>query len=492
MTRLLGTHSAERSEAPAPSVARGGNGLIFDRFSGLADQFENEMPPLVFTFIVGTYILIFISYLVFLTNPSFGISALMALDVYNLYSSPYINDQLFKVVGKLVVIGVIIGYNSFYLLLNGQNFVSMDRKTKKKYGATLFMVSIIINLIPMSLLIKKYHSAGLLEFTNDCKCKHGKPYNYCSTTAKSSCADCDTSIIFKVEEDTYCSLRKCLCSDGIPTTGIDCPSEFTKKCVSCNDGYDLQADFTCKLRECTCLGGTPAIGIDCPSEFTEKCVSCMEGYYFQTDFICKLRKCTCSDGTPATGIDCPSKFTKKCASCNVGYDLQADFTCKLRECTCPGGTPAIGIDCPSEFADQCVSCIDGYDLHTDFTCKLRECTCSDGTPATGIECTLGFIYYWDNIEKCVSCNDGYNLLTDFTCKLRECTCFGGVPKTGVDCPIDGEELCQSCFDYYYLYDEKCSDLYSYTYTYVPYFIHSNIFENIKFDNAMLLRVLVYE
>lgn len=150
----------------------------------------------VFTFIIFTYIFILLAYLVFLINTSIGISALMALDVYNIFWSPNINSSWFGVLCRIFIIVLLVGYNSYYLKLNSQNFLSMAGKTKKIIGATFIMTNIITNIILMTLLIKKYHSAGLLEFTNDCKCENGDPFEYCYAKANSSCEDCEYSLMF--------------------------------------------------------------------------------------------------------------------------------------------------------------------------------------------------------------------------------------------------------------------------------------------------------
>ena len=121
--------------------------------------------------------------------------------------------------------------------------------------------------------------------------------------------------------------------------------ESGKECkFKCNQGYTNTGVSSCNLgvfNSSSCSenvslpNGTPNQGIQCPSNQTLSCRSCNPGYTLQND-LCKPFQGECKNGS----LHELSKRTKEnhCGSCNDGYYLK-DGTCvKFPECLLGGTT----------------------------------------------------------------------------------------------------------------------------------------------------------
>lgn len=73
--------------------------------------------------------------------------------------------------------------------------------------------------------------------------------------------------------------EKCKCDYGIAENSIDCAKDKTiEKCISCNPGTTLDNDNKCILNKCICENGTPKSGINCPDINKHSCIYCNDGY----------------------------------------------------------------------------------------------------------------------------------------------------------------------------------------------------------------------
>lgn len=165
-----------------------------------------------------------------------------------------------------------------------------------------------------------------------------------------------------------CSPKPCQVVPPENGTMGDClrTMESGKECkFKCNQGYTNTGVSSCNLgvfnssscseNVCRCPNGTPNQGIQCPSNQTLSCRSCNPGYRLQND-LCKPFQGECKNGS----LHELSKRTKEnhCGSCNDGYYLK-DGTCvKFPECL--AGEELQGFNSGGKGEDglpgQCVPC----------------------------------------------------------------------------------------------------------------------------------------
>ena len=88
----------------------------------------------------------------------------------------------------------------------------------------------------------KYRSGSCTSTTNySC---HNCPHNhYCNGIRKDLCTPCQngehTVIECSTSKNRQCSENQCLCSNGIGSTGANCPSHHSNKCATCEGGYNI-------------------------------------------------------------------------------------------------------------------------------------------------------------------------------------------------------------------------------------------------------------
>jgi len=71
----------------------------------------------------------------------------------------------------------------------------------------------------------------------------------------------------------------CKCDNGIGDKNIDCAKDKTiEKCLSCYDGNTLDSNNKCILNTCICDNGTPHSGVNCPDITKHSCYKCDQGY----------------------------------------------------------------------------------------------------------------------------------------------------------------------------------------------------------------------
>ena len=332
-----------------------------------------------------------------------------------------------------------------------------------------------------------------------------KPWTDCSKQGK-TLETPGTNII-----DAVCGGdKKCICQHGANAIGIACPKDGLEKCVSCAGKYYLDnglclpwqdcdetgkvevqpasntANAQCgRAKQCTCDRGTGATGLACPVDGLIKCVECDPSHWLDSDHKCKKRTdcdswgqltevpgsktadavcgtekvCNCDYGLPATGLECPLSNPYKCIECIHGFFLDKSVckpqtNCDLlgrtvtqgltelgdvicgsdKTCLCPRGFPAMGTNCPLEGYAKCVKCAENFFLE-DSTCKPNTDCSALGkvqvTPPTNV--------------------------TDATCgTLKQCLCKHGLAASGTACPTDGDYICISCNELYWLDKGKCN------------------------------------
>ena len=88
----------------------------------------------------------------------------------------------------------------------------------------------------------KYRTGSCTSTTNySC---HNCPHNhYCDGIKKDVCTPCQngehTVIECSPSQNRQCRVNQCLCSNGIGSTGANCPSHHSNKCATCEGGYNI-------------------------------------------------------------------------------------------------------------------------------------------------------------------------------------------------------------------------------------------------------------
>ena len=181
----------------------------------------------------------------------------------------------------------------------------------------------------------------------------------------------------------------CVCTNGTPATGDECPADGAAACASCDADYVLENE-TCQAKvdpgtTCTCPHGTPATRDECPADGAVACASCDAGYVLENK-TCQAKvdpgpTCSCPNGTPATGDECPADGAVACASCDRNYVKQPDGSCVPYK---PPPPPVDGKGCalrdgtqtPNAFKTACIAALGdataggyccGYDATKDYS-----------------------------------------------------------------------------------------------------------------------------
>ena len=112
------------------------------------------------------------------------------------------------------------------------------------------------------------------------------------------------------------------CQNGTPKDGRTNSIFEVHTCVSCNEGYILNADNECEIEyEYVCSDGTPIAG-PAPGPNIEKCESCRSArYHLRNDRCQYYYSYHCEFGTPKEGGTYDESKTKHCISCDERYVL---------------------------------------------------------------------------------------------------------------------------------------------------------------------------
>ncbi|KAL4454048.1 hypothetical protein ABPG73_009847 [Tetrahymena malaccensis] len=179
----------------------------------------------------------------------------------------------------------------------------------------------------------------------------------------------------------------------------------SSSCLSCNNGYYLNASNQCQLCQAPCG--------NCIDSST-KCLSCIpvQNYTFDSsnnscNLICDTSCKTCS---------LPNN-SNSCLSCNNGYYLNASNQCL--SCQAPCGNC---IDSPT----KCLSCTPAQNYTFDSSSNSCNLKCDSSCKT----CSLP-----NNSSSCLSCNNGYYLNASNQCQQCQAPCG--------NC-IDSSTKCLSC------------------------------------------------
>ena len=294
-----------------------------------------------------------------------------------------------------------------------------------------------------------------------CLCNHGTPFtinkaNACPNTRsiwdKFKCATCDAGYTLNADETRCEEDQTCVCKNGTPQT--KCSGSYKSlrmKCASCDDGYELSTGgrYCRETQACTCTNGKPDDRGCTGSINTRKCKSCESGFDLNKFFQCIEKKttittCQCTNGVPKRS--CPKDNREHCSTCNTGFKMTTGGICESA-CTCRGGSPSSD-GCETEHTENCVECTAGFTLKKND--KMRVCTedkqrciCRNGSPdSNGCEA--------DSIYKCSECDDGYTMNTkDNTCK-QGCMITKNIRRVccnGKNYMNPSAAACDQCSDY---------------------------------------------
>ena len=127
--------------------------------------------------------------------------------------------------------------------------------------------------------------------------------------------------------DAVCGRDKqCKCANGVPATGIHCPTHGSTKCISCRGKYYLDNGLCLPWQDCDKRGK----------------VEFRRGSNTANAQCGRAKQCECEHGTGATGTACPTNGDAKCVKCDVSHWLDTDHKCQKRTTTTPTTTPTTG------------------------------------------------------------------------------------------------------------------------------------------------------
>ena len=249
----------------------------------------------------------------------------------------------------------------------------------------------------------------------------------------SVCSQCIAGYVLAIASGGSISCVKC-------TVGCSQCAEFSPSvCLSCTNGYYLNAQGTCtqcvaNCQQCSNIG----------------CTSCASGYFLNSALACSANcvfPCsTCSNINPT-----------KCLSCFAGYSInQLSNTCQnVSSClpapcsVCPSGYSLYaGLCKPCSIANcgactqsttACDSCSLGYYLTTSATptCTLCPSQCATCLSSTGcLTCSIGYTI----MQNAIASSNGYQCIQ---CMPPCLTCLGS------------SIYCTSCLSGYQLMGSSC-------------------------------------
>ena len=171
----------------------------------------------------------------------------------------------------------------------------------------------------------------------------------------------------------------------------------------------IESESACFEKKCKCPNGTPKTGVDCPTDGSTNCKSCNNGYYVTGAGSCALKKCTCSNGTAATGAACPANGGAKCTKCNSGYSLI-------------GGACLKKVNCVAKWIDnwgECSECHNGTQSRTQVIDKPQQnggAACNLKTESQS--CSPGCAPFWTKCYKDEDCDGNRDKCIEAECKSK--------------------------------------------------------------------------
>ncbi len=174
-----------------------------------------------------------------------------------------------------------------------------------------------------------------------------------------------------------------ICVNGEFDATRNTTTEGEQRCVSCNDGFEIDTVSATCTGGFACSNGIPAPGLS--PENAERCASCSEGYVLDDATATCASVYTCENGTPASGGSTTVNGANRCAECNAGYVLDAASNACVLGYTCQNGTPAPGASATIG-ENRCGGCNAGYSLDTgtnSLCCQRMHVINGDPAPGRG-------------------------------------------------------------------------------------------------------------
>ncbi|ELP90256.1 hypothetical protein EIN_339370 [Entamoeba invadens IP1] len=267
-------------------------------------------------------------------------------------------------------------------------------------------------------------------------------------TINGECTGCQTNYVFSDPKGLTCQM--CYDFDSKCTT---CSSDFSRKCVVCNDGYYV-VDGKCKVCDESCGGKCDTTSGHCTGCDTNKvfsttnssvCIACAD-----FDAYCRVcassgeRKCnTCTNKThpDETGkcVPCDAQCTTGCngqtgvcVNCNSNEVIdESDGTTRCEACSSFDSNCNL---CASDQSRACEECNTNYypDTSTDFKCKICDATCNGSCNTRNGYCT--------------GCLSNYVFISSMSLTCQSCRTFDSHCAT---CSPDFSRKCVTCDSGYY-------------------------------------------
>ncbi|ELP92028.1 protein serine/threonine kinase, putative [Entamoeba invadens IP1] len=268
------------------------------------------------------------------------------------------------------------------------------------------------------------------------------------------CKQCKTNYVVTEPISKVCI--SCRSFDSHCTT---CASDFTRKCVTCDNNYYPDASGRCVPCSLGCS--------TCNSQ-NGTCQICVPNHIFDTTDHTNCSECS----TLSKCVTCPIDFSRKCIACQSNM-YPIDGVCANCHTTCGGTCNTENGECTGcqngfVFSDtnplECVAC-QTFDpkcttCSEDFTRTCKVCNVNNYPQPNGMcgECDTSCGGQCDtSIGICTGCSPNFvfNEVKGLTC--QNCTLFDPNCKT---CNTNYERRCTECQSGYYLVGDKCVQCHS--------------------------------
>ncbi|ELP92314.1 protein serine/threonine kinase, putative [Entamoeba invadens IP1] len=281
-----------------------------------------------------------------------------------------------------------------------------------------------------------------------------------------TCTKCVTNTIFTTPKGP-----NCVNCNTIMSHCVKCSSDFTEKCVECDDGFYpnksgtcIECDYTCdnkcesttgvckscqsnfvftKIESTKCdncsLFDTNCVL--CSTSFDRKCIECQEGKYPKLN----KNETTCSDCDSTCNSKCDTR-NGYCTGCQTNYVLYEISSLKCQSCS---SFDLNCLNCSLDYTRNCVVCKPGYYV-VNGKCKPCDLTCGGSCDTnTGFctSCATNKVFSLTNKSICIDCNQlDQNCVTCAANGIRQCvTCTNGKYANSegqcADCSSECGELC---------------------------------------------------
>ena len=156
-----------------------------------------------------------------------------------------------------------------------------------------------------------------------CFCNNGEAKTDCSDDAQYNCESCSDG--YAMTTTFECRLKVCNCENGPNPIGVSCrrPND-SSFCTRCHPGYHLnkyESFSVCRMNECLCDNGLGSFSDKCLNNGSRKCDSCDAGFELIND-MCVEKVCICNNGVSVVANKCPKYGEIICIDCFEGFKLE--------------------------------------------------------------------------------------------------------------------------------------------------------------------------